>query len=580
MLLSSRLSFLLATAAIMGAVKGENVETRQTYVPYPPGATSLLLEEVEDVGSPIGLEVVTSLAMKGSSFETYDLLKGVVHRLRNQNQIIHANPHFYISSGLDLGCRELTFDEDNGAEVEIEVSPTPAQCHGACTNHGRYCVVKQESFDPRADNARGAMLVKETLLRICFVEIYHGSDLRFWEYMDEFERLECDAAEDIYGCSKRAVKAVPHVDYPPLASCMETAGGLEQDGINVHLEAEMAKQGGRYPYVLTDLPFIRMGGKKFSSWDSFDVPRIFEFVCASYQEAKQVSPIACEFCGSCRGVRACLWQLHCDGRPFVTSAYEDTVVPPVPSTAPYIVTPEPTFPPIAGLTTPPSTASIEPIHVQIPERDIIDPALTSPSVLVPSSPYHSTYEQKNSSSPSAAIIFQAVPTRSPDFETEQEKSNTSSPASPADPIMTQDGAPQSAHINDQSHAIPVTEEGDYRGNETLGLEQTENGSDIFYDNDENQHSIMAFGLPLFLAFVLFGIYFLASYLRQWHHDSKVNSAEEYFNDLMNESYRDNMAVSGRIEDEMSDRSMEDPNIDDMNGAAPPFASFKVHMVMN
>lgn len=578
MLLSSRLSIFLLTAVTMGAVNCQTAETRQNYVPYPPDAISLLLEEVEDVGSPIGLEVVTSLATKGSSFRTYDLLKGVIHRLRNQNQIIHANPHFYISNGLDLGCRELIFDEDTGAEIEIEVSPTPAQCHGACTNHGRYCVVEQENFDPRADNSRGAMLVKETLLRICFVQIYHGSDLRFWEYMDEFERLGCSVAEDIYECSRRAVKTVPHADYPPLANCMETAGGLDQDGINVHLETEMEKQGGRHPYVLTDLPFIRMGGKKFNPRDSLDVPHIFEFVCTSYQEEKQVLPIACEFCGACRGVRACLWQLHCDGRPFVTSAYEDTIVPPVPSTVPNLVMPEPTFPPTAAFTTPSLAFSTQPIHIQSSETHIIDLAQTPPPVLVPSSPYYSTSEQESSASPSHAIIFQDVPTRVPDFNTEQKDSNTSGPTGP---IISQGGAPHLATSNDQSDAIPYSDdEVDFRRNETLRPEEIKSDGENYYDADESKRWFMSYGLSVVVAFSIFGICFFASYLRQRHHDSKVNSAEEYFNDLMNESYRDNMAVSGRIEDEMSDRSMEDPNIDDMSGAAPPFASFKVHMVMN
>ena len=68
-------------------------ETRESYVDFPNDAVGLLAEEVAEIGSPLGFEVVTSLAPsppnRGSS-DIWNLLKGIVRRLHKQNQIVRV----------------------------------------------------------------------------------------------------------------------------------------------------------------------------------------------------------------------------------------------------------------------------------------------------------------------------------------------------------------------------------------------------------------------------------------------------------------------------------------------------------
>jgi hypothetical protein len=158
----------------------EETLTRRSYVPFPESAEDLLRAEVEQIGPALALDVMTSVAEPLESNRLWKHLKAIVRRMHNQNQIIHVIPHFYVSSGQVMGCRHNDMEEGADQETDLQQYPAPLHCETACTNFGRYCVVPNEE-DPASEmNVRGAMLVGETLRRSCFVELYHGSDLRFW----------------------------------------------------------------------------------------------------------------------------------------------------------------------------------------------------------------------------------------------------------------------------------------------------------------------------------------------------------------------------------------------------------------
>ena len=177
------ISLLLAAASLPCCVDAQaRQETRHSYVPYPESAHAMLQEEVAEFGEMLDLDVVTSVARPLMSRDVWHGIKGTVRRMHNQNQVLHVSPHFFITNGADMGCRLPGWDDslDDLGEENLPEMPLPLHCETACTNHGRYCVVPYPD-DPQAiGNARGAILVEETLRRICFVELYHGSDLRFW----------------------------------------------------------------------------------------------------------------------------------------------------------------------------------------------------------------------------------------------------------------------------------------------------------------------------------------------------------------------------------------------------------------
>lgn len=573
------LLLLLVITLKVSLASGQHVheETRESYVQYPASASGLLLEEVADVGSPLGLEVVTSLATSAPNRRSSDvwyLLKSIVHRLRNQNQIIHVNPHFYVSNGLDLGCRQLLFDEDTNTETEIETLPLPPKCEGACTNHGRYCVVERESFDENADNHRGAMLVEETLRRICFAEIYHGSDLKFWDYMEAYDRLECGIAEQIGECALRAVDVVKDVEYGPLDDCMHSAGGLDNDAVNVRLKQEIDKRSkGQIPFTMSDVPFIRMGRTKYSS-GIYNVPYIFDFVCSIYQQEKGIKPIACDFCGSCTNARECLWELHCDGKEFDVSDFQDTTaiaiggyggyqIPPS-AVAPLVVAPPPTLAPTATTDSPTAPYDGE---TQLPTNQ---PQVSEELTAVPAD---MPIEQSlDSSSPSTSneTVAEATPG-------EEETTFIQHPPT----VISTSTNPSQGNLGAISWDANSNEDVNPNGLPALETSNYQDDDDISYDDEDddydphNHHPFLIYGVPVLVATSLLLIYFISAHLHQWYHEQKISSAEEYMNDLMNESYRDNMAVSSRIDEDASDRSMEDPPSDN----SPPFASFKVHMVL-
>lgn len=302
-------------------------ESRETYVLFPDSASTLLTRELEVIHAALGLDVTTTMSHTEMHYQIWSLLKGIVHRLRKQNQVIHANPHYFISSGLEVGCRTIIVDPDTLRDKEVETIPVPGHC-SHCTNHGRYCIM------PPADSERtGQEIIQETLMRICFAQIYHSSDLRFWEYMEHLDRQQCAAGE--LECSREALARVEKVSQRAIDSCMRLAGGTEEDNPNVHLQLEVDHRKGanpRHSYGVGELPMIHVGGKKYQSSD-WSVEGIFPFVCEVFDEQMGMKPLACDFCEGCQDVRKCLWKLECDGKQFeaadfMTQEEQDATPPP------------------------------------------------------------------------------------------------------------------------------------------------------------------------------------------------------------------------------------------------------------
>ncbi|CAB9497510.1 Vacuolar-sorting receptor [Seminavis robusta] len=490
---------------------------RHSYVPYPHAAHDLLLEEVATIGTPMALEVVTNIALPEQSNQVWQLLKGVVRRMHNQNQIIQVVPHYYITNGLDYGCRLLGWDEDTNAETEIEVVPVPQHCALGCTNHGRYCVIPAEAEEDPKKNSRGNLLVEETLRRICFIELYHGSDLRFWEYMEHFDSFGCHNAADIASCSSRVLGEVPRVEQRAIDNCMHMAGGIQGDTVNLHLKAHMDRQfKGSYQYNSVDVPFFRFGQQMYTGVK--DAKHILEWVCSTFELRKGVTPVACTFCSQCLVVESCLWYLDCDGTPFTTEAFQSmatiTAVPAI-DTEPAPTTTIPTGEEAPETT--PVTLS-EPVEAApSDETTVIGPESTTNAATVAPEPQQPSAVFRETLAPSTHAPF----TQSPALAPVDLNDEVSTPSSQADTSR-------------------------YHRNK-----------DPLY----KQESTSDYVLPVVIAFCLLAVYFILSFCYKSYMKHKKSdrqrTAEAYFDDLMEASYADNLAVSGRIEDENSDREFED-----------------------
>lgn len=281
-------------------------ESRATFVHFPRESTSLLEKEMSHIHSPLVLDVVTTITHWRSPL--WELLKGLVHRFRNQNQIIYVRSHHFVGNGLlDQKCREEFFDTDTGVKKEQPVESD--DCHRRCTNGGRYCAPAEDlpeyPFEPR-------LLVEETLRRMCIDDLYHATDLKHWEYLEAFEDLRCFQQQDLATCSREALSRVAHTDWNAVLDCIQLAGGIEQDVMNVRLQEQLDRQQGSYS--LEQVPMMHVAGTMYKG--PWQVDKMLESVCHAYQEVYEVTPVACDFCGSCQDARKCLWYLECDGTPF------------------------------------------------------------------------------------------------------------------------------------------------------------------------------------------------------------------------------------------------------------------------
>ena len=96
-------------------------ESRMTFVHFPPDAKPLLEKEMAHIHSPLVMDVATTVTHWKAPL--WDLLKGLVHRFRNQNQIIYVRAHYYVANGLtEEGCRIQWVDTDTGIQKDIPVN--------------------------------------------------------------------------------------------------------------------------------------------------------------------------------------------------------------------------------------------------------------------------------------------------------------------------------------------------------------------------------------------------------------------------------------------------------------------------
>lgn len=306
----------------------------------------------------------------------------------------------------------MIVDPDTLRDKEVETIPVPGHC-SHCTNHGRYCIM------PPADSEQtGQEIIQETLMRICFAQIYHSSDLRFWEYMEALDQQQCAAGE--LECSREALATVSKISQRAIDSCMRLAGGTEGDNPNVHLQVEVDHRKGsnaRYSFGVGELPMIHVGGKKYQSSD-WSVEGIFPFVCEVFDEQMGMKPLACDFCEGCQDVRKCLWKLECDGKPFEASEFmteEDQAATPPPDLV--IVSPEaPESPPPAvvispnpedgstlqTVTPPPPIEEPVPIPPPLPEGTTTPP---QPEEAITPPPTFLTDLDVNATTPTSAPTF-------------------------------------------------------------------------------------------------------------------------------------------------------------------------------
>ena len=306
-------------------------ETRGTYVPFPAESQHLLYEELAALKVPLTLEVFTTITHWKNP--VWHLLRGLIHRMRAQNQIIYIHSHYHVSTGLQEGCRtKVLVDATTGQEEEMAVD-TDA-CRQMCTNHGRYCAplllpTQQQELQQQQQQPSPKVIVEETLRRLCIGELYHDTDLRHWDYLDAFEKLQCHLQGDMAMCAQQAM-AQTKMDWNQVEACMEAAGGLEADTINVRLQEQVDRQQEQN-YSLQDMPQIMMEGEAYKG--PWDVEHLLASVCRAFPE-DLMTPLACQFCEPCLDARKCLWYLECDGAPFdvaqiVTSNIYQIITTPV-----------------------------------------------------------------------------------------------------------------------------------------------------------------------------------------------------------------------------------------------------------
>lgn len=204
-------------------------------------------------------------------------------------------PHFYIYDGLFAGCRSS--DGEN-------------QCYNLCTNNGRYC-----STDPDDDldaGISGADVVTESLRQICIWKEYgdDGVGLPWWDYIAEFD-FRCDKPEDNgafftnEACIKDAMSR-SGVDYSKIQTCMDSAGGVIDEGENSILENELVNREMTGVLILPSF-YVNQAPLR----GALTVGEVFEAICSGFISGSE--PDVCKKCNKCDDVNGCIEVGHCPG---------------------------------------------------------------------------------------------------------------------------------------------------------------------------------------------------------------------------------------------------------------------------
>lgn len=253
---------------------------------------------------PVRLEMQWSLPHPDSRVE-YDLFSSptdpVSHEFFNEFKPIaqalqhHAyfTPHMYVFDGVRSQCHGM-----NGEN----------QCFNLCSNNGRYCAMDPDkNLD---EGVSGYDVVKESLRRHCIWSNYGEKDgigEKWWDYVHEFNhrcgKMEFFNNED---CIRDAMKH-SHVDADLIERCMDNSGGLDNDGANSFLDAELKAQ--------TDLGVVIMPTafvNKVAIRGSMTVSNIFQAICAGFAHGSE--PHICNSCSHCGDAAACVKRGHCTAK--------------------------------------------------------------------------------------------------------------------------------------------------------------------------------------------------------------------------------------------------------------------------
>lgn len=353
-------------------------ETRESYVPFPESAQALLTEETAVITTPLTLELATTITHWKNP--VWHLLRGLVHRMRSQNQIIYIRARYHVGDGLRdpaIGCR-INNEVISGVTTDIEerAVDTP-QCQNQCTNHGRYCAPDLVEW---RNPANPKVIVEETLRRLCLDDLYHATDLHHWDYLDAFEQLQCQSQIDVTACSQQALSQVARTDWNAVQECVQLSGGLDDDVVNVRLQEELDRQrnddnnnnnsniGGGNQNSADYYPRLTIEGRHYDDQDeeAWTVEHLLESVCRAFPDTV-MSPLACQFCDPCYDSRKCLWLLDCDGAPLdvtllgTTNTYRDTLTnaPLLPTNPPVLIETTNMTPPPIDDTAPPTWFDFE-----------------------------------------------------------------------------------------------------------------------------------------------------------------------------------------------------------------------------
>lgn len=290
-------------------------ENRDSYVHFPDEMKELLDAEFKTLMRSPQLSVFTTVPEP--EWRVYPLVKGMMLRNHLDNKILWAHPNYLITDGLEYGCRELVEGTDHHVAVES------ALCEEHCLHQGRYCAPFEPNDMPSVlpFGFQGKELVKESLRRLCFDHYYHASDVKYFEYLELFDRKQCLQQPGVSQCSMQVIEEVDHANYDFLEECVnETAWNTDYTSERLELQLTEARRAGAN---LANMPLVKIGDIEHprpQPGQDFTTQGIFAHYCTMFGE-RAMHPVSCDVCGGCQDVRKCLWTLECDGVPLDPVAF-------------------------------------------------------------------------------------------------------------------------------------------------------------------------------------------------------------------------------------------------------------------
>lgn len=221
---------------------------------------------------------------------THNFFQEFKHIAKALGKRAYFTPHMYVFDGERSQCHGANGDN---------------QCFNLCSNNGRYCAMDPDkNLD---EGVSGFDVVKESLRRHCIWAKYGEDDgigEKWWDYVNEFDK-NCGSMDYFNNedCVKDAYKHAK-VDGEHIEMCMENSGGLEKDGTNSFLEAELKAQSD-LGVVIMPTTFVN----NVAIRGSMDVANVFQAICAGYEQGTK--PEICSRCSQCGDPVKCVQHGHC-----------------------------------------------------------------------------------------------------------------------------------------------------------------------------------------------------------------------------------------------------------------------------